>query len=86
VLGPGLSVVEAAVFWHKVRMPDRYTLLSLSNLIETPLNGDDYRKLAAQIREVARQTRLTVARNELLRRATNYARRAELIDRRSPYW
>jgi hypothetical protein len=86
VPGPGLSVVEAAAFWHKVRMRDQYTLLSSINPIETPLKSDDYRKLAAHIREVARQTRLTVARNELLRRATNYARRAELIDRRSPYW
>jgi hypothetical protein len=86
MLGSGLSVVEAAGVWHKVRMPDRYTLLSFRNPIKASMNGDDYRKLSAQIREVARQTRLTVARNELLRRATNYARRAELIDRRSPYW
>jgi hypothetical protein len=83
---PGLSVVEAAAFWHKVYMRDEYTLLSSINPIEIPLNSDDYRKLAAQIREAARQTRFTVARNELLRRATNYVCRAELIDRRSPYW
>ena len=46
VLGSGLSVVEAAGVWHKVRMPDRYTLLSFRNPIKASLNGDDYRKLS----------------------------------------
>ena len=46
MLGSGLSVVEAAGVWHKVRMLDRYTLLSFRNPIKASLNGDDYRKLS----------------------------------------
>jgi hypothetical protein len=47
--------------------------------------GEDYRRLAGQIREVARHTRLAVARKELLRLATNYERRGDHLDQRSYY-
>jgi hypothetical protein len=46
-------------------------------------DGRDYRRLARQIRDLARQTRLMVARNELLRLATNYTRRGDHLDRRT---
>ena len=67
-------------------MLNTHTPLLSNELIQSLPNGDDYRRLAGEMREVARQTRLTIPRNELLRRATNYARRAELIDLHSPYW
>jgi hypothetical protein len=79
-------VVEAVAFWHKVRMADAYTLPLFIDPNQNPPNGDDYRRWADEIREFARQIHSTAVRNELLRRATNYARRAELIDQRSPYW
>ena len=44
-------------------------------------NGSDYRRLARQIRDIARTTRLPVARGELLRLATNYSRRGKYLDR-----
>ena len=57
-----------------------------SSLDETPPahpSDDDYRELARKIREVAGQTRLTVARRELLRLAANYERGADHLDRRT---
>jgi hypothetical protein len=51
-----------------------------------PPTGDDYRRLAEQIRDAARQTRLPVARRELLRLATNYDRRGDHLDRRTCYF
>ena len=45
--------------------------------------SNEYRVLAIKLREVASQTRLPVARRELLRIATNYDRRADHIDRRT---
>jgi hypothetical protein len=51
---------------------------------QTPLahpTDDDYRELARKIREVASQTRLTVARRELLRLAANYERAGDDLDR-----
>jgi hypothetical protein len=47
--------------------------------------GDDYRDVAAKIREVARRTRLPVARRELLHLAANYERRGDHLDRRYHY-
>ena len=51
--------------------------------LPSPPDGHDYRRLARQIRDLARQTRLTVARNELLRPATNYTRRGDHLDGRT---
>jgi hypothetical protein len=39
-----------------------------------------------RVRDGARHTRLSVARNELLRLATNYDKRADHLDRRTYYW
>lgn len=50
--------------------------------IPNPPDGHDYRRLARQIRDIARHTRLPIARNELLRLATNYARRGDHLDGR----
>ena len=47
-----------------------------------PPDGHDHRRLARQIRDLARQTRLTVARTELIRIATNYTLRRDYPDRR----
>ena len=47
--------------------------------ILSPPKGDDYRDLAGKIREVARQTRLTVARNELLQLASHAATEEPII-------
>ena len=56
-------------------MLDEY---ALSNpLIPTVPTGTDYRQLAGQIRDLARRTRLPIARNELLRLATNYEQRGD---------
>ena len=54
-----------------------------SEPLPSPPDGHDYRRLARQIRDLARQTRLTVARNELLRLATNYIRRGDHLDGRN---
>ena len=51
--------------------------------LPSPPDGHDYRRLARQIRDLARQTRLTVARNELLRLAKNYGRRGDHLDGRT---
>jgi hypothetical protein len=64
-------------------MLDECTILLPPAPVPSPPDGADYRRLARQIRDVARQTRLTVARNELLRLATNYERRGDHFDRRT---
>ena len=51
--------------------------------ISSPPDGHDYRRLARQIRDLARQTRLPIPRTELLRLATNYDRRGDHLDRRT---
>jgi hypothetical protein len=51
--------------------------------IPSPPDGPDDRRLARQIRDIARQTRLTVARTELLRPATNYDQRGDHLDHRA---
>jgi hypothetical protein len=66
-------------------MLDELALLVSPELPPRLSNGDDYRRLAGQIREVARQTRLPIARNELLRLAKNYDRRGDHLDGRSYY-
>jgi hypothetical protein len=48
--------------------------------------ADDYRLLAGQIREVARHTRLALARRELARIAARYDERAALLDNRQYCW
>jgi len=63
-------------------MSDECATLPLADAIPSLCDGSDYRRLARQIRDIARQTRLTVARTELLRLATNYARRGDHLDRR----
>jgi hypothetical protein len=45
-----------------------------------------YRELATKIRKVAWQSRLPVARRELLRLATSYDQRAGHLDQRMYYW
>ena len=60
------------------------TSLRAEPIPSTPTD-DDYRQLAGQIREVARQTRLTVARNELFRLAADYDRCGDQFDRRAHY-
>jgi hypothetical protein len=49
-------------------------------------DGDDHRTLAGKIRELAAQTRLPVARRELIRLASSYDRRGDHLDRRTYYW
>jgi hypothetical protein len=45
-------------------------------------NGDDYRRLAGEIRKVAARTRLPVARRELAQLAAKYERQADQLARR----
>jgi hypothetical protein len=45
-------------------------------------NGDDYRRLAGEIRKVAARTRLPVARRELAQFAAKYERQADQLARR----
>ena len=72
-----------SVFWYKGRMLDNCVQSSLTSA--TPPNGDDYRRLAGQIRVLARYTRLPVARNELIQLATRYEQRADHLDRPNYY-
>ena len=51
--------------------------------IPSPPDSQDYRRLARQIRDLAKQTRLPIARNELLRLETNHGRRCDHLDRRT---
>jgi len=67
-------------------MQDGCTLSLRPEPIPSLPTGDDYRDLAAKIREVARQTRLLVARRELIRLAASYVRRADHLDQRTHYW
>jgi hypothetical protein len=60
-------------------MPDENTR-SLS--FNASPNGDDYRRLAGEIRKVAARTRLPVARRELAQIAAKYERQANLLARR----
>ena len=55
----------------------------LADPILSPPDAHDYRRLARQIRDIARQTRLPIARTELLRLAPNYARLGEHLDQRA---
>ena len=64
-------------------MLDECTILLPPAPVPSPPDGADYRRLARQIRDLARQTRLIVARNELLRLATNYRRRRDHFDRQT---
>lgn len=64
----------------------KYASCLLTEALPALPNRDDYRRLAARIRDLACLTHLTVAQDELLRVATNYERRAELIERLSTYW
>ena len=65
-------------------MLDEYAPLPIEP-IPNPPDGHDYRRLARQIRNIARQTRLPITRNELLRLATNYDRRGDHLDSRICY-
>jgi hypothetical protein len=57
-----------------------------NQLIAPDRQWDDYRELATKIREVALQSRLPVARRELLRLAATYDQRAGHLDQRTYYW
>jgi hypothetical protein len=48
--------------------------------------GDDYRKLAGEIREFARNVTLPSARRDLVRLAARYYERTTLLDNREYYW
>jgi hypothetical protein len=61
-------------------MRNECTLSLLTKAIPSPPTGGDYRELAAKIRELARQTRLPVARYELARLAASYERRGGHLD------
>jgi hypothetical protein len=65
-------------------MQSEYTLSLPSEPIPNLPTGDDYRDLVNKIREVARHTRLPVARRELIRLAASYDRRADHLDHRNP--
>src|SRR5262249_12565376 len=73
---PGLNSFYFAL-WPFSRIKRECALPPLAGPIPRPPCGSDYRRLARQIRDVARQTRLLVARSELLRPATNYSRRGD---------
>jgi hypothetical protein len=60
-------------------MPDENTQ-TLSSAASP--NGDDYRRLAGDIRKVAARTRLPVARRELAQLAAKYERQADHLARR----
>jgi len=64
-------------------MQDECATLLLADPSPNPPCGSDYRRLARQIRDLARQTRLPVAQGELLRLATNYGRPGDHLDRRA---
>jgi hypothetical protein len=57
----------------------------LTEPLLNPPTDDDYRELAVKIREIARQTRLPVARRELVRLAASYETRGAHLDRRTNY-
>lgn len=63
-------------------MLDECAILQPAKPIPSPPDGHDYHRLARQIRDIARHTRLPIARNELLRLATNYDRRGDHLDGR----
>jgi hypothetical protein len=73
----------AAFLWHKARMLDECAAPLPAEPIASPPDRHDYRRLARQIRDIARQTRLPVARTELLRIAANYDRRGDHLDQRA---
>ena len=62
-------------------MPDECSILLSPAPVLSPPDGADYRRLARQIRDLARQTRFPIARSELLRVATNYDGRGDHLDR-----
>ena len=62
-------------------MLDEYNLSLLSKPLPSPPTGGDYRDLAQKIRHVAAQTRLPLARKELVQLATNYERRGDHFGR-----
>jgi len=63
-------------------MQDECALLLPSEPVPTDPSGSEYRRLARQIRDLARQTRLRIARDEQLRLGTNYARHGDHLARR----
>ncbi|MGB9644890.1 MAG: hypothetical protein WA709_15990 [Stellaceae bacterium] len=64
-------------------MLDKHVHSSLEKTPPAHPSDDDCRELARKIREVAGQTRLAVARRELLRLAANYERGGDHLDRRT---
>jgi hypothetical protein len=63
-------------------MQDECALLLPPEPVPTDPSGSEYRRLARQIRDLAHQTRLRIARDEQLRLATDYASRGDHLDRR----
>ena len=80
----GVQVVaNSGVLWHRVQILDECAIPLPTEPLPSPPEGHDYRRLARQIRDLAHQTRLPVARAELLRLATNYDRRGDHLDGRT---
>jgi hypothetical protein len=63
-------------------MPDQHAQALSPDPSPTPWRGDDYRRLASKIREVAVRTPLPIARRELAQFAAKYERRVDHLDRR----
>ena len=66
-------------------MPDENAAPLPAEPIPSPPDGHDYRRLVRQIRDIARQTRLPIARNELIRLATNHSCRGDHLDGLAAY-
>jgi len=64
-------------------MSDEHAHSLPDDTLSAPPTDDEYLKLARKIREVASQTRLMVARRELLLLAANYERGGDQLDRRT---
>jgi hypothetical protein len=67
-------------------MSDKHTYSLLAETPQPLPTGEDYRDLAGRIRALAAQTRLPVARRELIRLAASYDRRGDHLDRRTYCW
>jgi hypothetical protein len=64
-------------------MSDEHAHSLPDETLPAPPTDDEYLKLARKIREVASQTRLMVARRELLLLAASYERGGDQLDQRT---
>ena len=80
----GNAVVEATVPYKKRLGSGRRTPLAGEPQVNaSQSDGDHYREIARQLRELARRFRFPGARQELLDLALRYERRANHLDARS---